>query len=73
MKRTKPTKSTSIKLAQDLARFLEERLSEKLTSVVLFGSVVREETKRESDTNETAVSYWSFAVRQELVTETRGN
>ena len=45
----KPTKSTSIKLAQDLVRFLEERLSGKLTSVVLFGSVVREETRRGSD------------------------
>ena len=49
MKKNKPTKSTSTKLAQDLARFLEERLSEKLTSVVLFGSVVREETRRGSD------------------------
>lgn len=45
----KPTKSSSIKLAQDLARFLEERLSEKLTSVVLFGSVVRKETRKGSD------------------------
>ncbi|HEX3034055.1 MAG TPA: nucleotidyltransferase domain-containing protein [Thermodesulfobacteriota bacterium] len=47
--RSKPTKSTSIKLAQDLVRFLEKRLSKKLTSVVLFGSVVREEVKRGSD------------------------
>ena len=47
--RTKPTKSESIKLTQDLARFLEERLSEKLISVVLFGSAVREETRRGND------------------------
>jgi predicted nucleotidyltransferase len=46
MKKTKPA---AIKLAQDLARFLEERLSKKLISVVLFGSIVREEAKKGSD------------------------
>lgn len=55
--RNKPTKPASIKpvlskvegLAQDLARFLEERLSEKLISVVLFGSIVRKGAKKGSD------------------------
>jgi len=60
--RNKPTKPASIKPVlsrelrrtvegpvQDLAGFLEERLSKRLTSVVLFGSIVREEAKRGSD------------------------
>ncbi len=47
--RNKPTKSAVIRIAQTLAGFLEEKLSKKLTSVVLFGSIVREEAKRGSD------------------------
>jgi predicted nucleotidyltransferase len=49
MKRNKPTKPVAIELTQDLAGFLKERLSEKLISVVLFGSIIREEAKKGSD------------------------
>jgi len=47
--KNKPSKREAIEITRKLSEFLDKRLSKKLVSVLLFGSVVREEAKIGSD------------------------